>query len=267
MKRPGILASLLFALSLAFAGPVLAAPPANDAYADAAVIGATPFSDTLDTSEATTDAVDAEANAGCGAPATDASVWYSLTAAADGGVVVDVSASDYSAGVIVVTGSPGSFSLLACGPGTVAFGTSAGETYSILVFDDQLDGAGNGGTLQLNVTDLPPPPTLEISVDPVGRFNAQTGSATVHGSVTCADADFVFLDVQLRQTVGRFIITGYGSTELVGCDGSAQAWSVEVFPETGVFRGGRSASVTFAFACGIFECAEAYQERTIMLRR
>ena len=72
----------------------------------------------------------------CGAPATDASVWYTLTGA-DNGVVVDVSSSDYSAGVIVATGSPGSFELETCGPGAVAFFASSGTTYSILAFDDQ----------------------------------------------------------------------------------------------------------------------------------
>jgi len=45
--------------------------------------------------------------------ATDASVWYSITPEATGALLVDLSLSDYTAGAIVVTGSPGSFSLAA----------------------------------------------------------------------------------------------------------------------------------------------------------
>ena len=36
---------------------------------------------------------------------------------------MDANASDYSVGVIVATGSPGSLSLIACGPGGVSFAT------------------------------------------------------------------------------------------------------------------------------------------------
>src|SRR5688500_14132605 len=94
---------LAMALALGAAGisapAALAAPPGNDTFG-----GATPatlgFSEVLDTTEATTDADDAQLNASCGAPATDASVWYSF-AGSDTGVVVDVSQSDYPAGVLV----------------------------------------------------------------------------------------------------------------------------------------------------------------------
>ena len=81
----------------------LAAPPTNDTFA-----GATPatvgFGEVLDTTDATTDSDDAQLNDECGAPATDASVWYAVEGA-DVGVVVDVSQSDYSAGVLVGTGA------------------------------------------------------------------------------------------------------------------------------------------------------------------
>jgi hypothetical protein len=165
MKRVGVFVSLLIAWSLAFAVPVLAAAPSNDTFGGATVIGSLPFTDTLDTTEATTDATDQEANADCGAPATDASVWYTVTASSDDGLAVDVSQSDYSAGVIVVTGSPGSFTFVTCGPGAVEFPTVNGETYSIVAFDDQQDGAGNGGTLVINVDVVPPPPVVALTDD------------------------------------------------------------------------------------------------------
>lgn len=43
---------------------------------------------TLDTTAATTDAVDEEANQSCGAPYTSASVWYTFTPATNGGNLV-----------------------------------------------------------------------------------------------------------------------------------------------------------------------------------
>jgi hypothetical protein len=268
MKRLGVLISIVALWSLAFATPALAAVPGNDAHAGRTVIGSLPFSESLDTTDATTDADDAEVNASCGAPATDASVWYEL-AGTDGGIIVDVSASDYSAGVIVATGSPGTLLTVACGQGAVAFFAASGETYAILAFDDQLDGAGNGGALDIAIDAAPPPPTIDITVDPVGSFNKVTGSATISGTFGCTgDADFAEIDVQLAQNVGRFTISGFGGmfAEAPVCDGSIQPWSVEVFGQNGKFKGGRSVAVTFAFACGTFNCGFDEEQSIVKLR-
>ncbi len=54
------------------------------------------FREVLDTTDATTDAQDDQLHETCGAPATDASVWYVLEGTGTG-VVVDVSSSDYFA--------------------------------------------------------------------------------------------------------------------------------------------------------------------------
>jgi len=268
MKRLVVLISVVALSSLAFAAPVLAVAPSNDTYAGRDVIGGLPFSDSVDTTDATTDADDVEANAGC-APATDASVWFELTATADAQLLVDVSASDYSAGVVVATGSPGSFVQQSCGPGAVGFFASSGETYAILAFDDQLDGAGNGGLLNITIDVAPPPPTVDVTVNPVGQFNKFTGSATISGTFSCSgEAFFTEIDVQLSQAVGRFTITGFGSlfSEAPVCDGTVEPWSVEVFGSNGKFKGGRAASVTFAFACGSFECGFDEEQRIIKLR-
>jgi hypothetical protein len=267
MKRLALPTGLMLLFTFAFAAPVLAAPPSNDTYPGRTTIGSIPFSDTLDTSEATTDADDAEMNADCGAPATDASVWYELAASADQFLAVDVSGSDYSAGVIVATGAPGSFEIVTCGPEGVAFWAIEGESYTILAFDDQLDGSGNGGTLIIDIGEAPPPPEIDVTVDPVGTFDPQTGSATITGTVVCSsDADFAFVEVELRQNVGRFVITGFGGSD-VSCDGTSQPWSVEVFGSNGVFKGGQAVAVTFAVACGVFDCGFDFDEQVIKLRR
>jgi hypothetical protein len=269
MKRLAVLLSLVALSSLTFVAPAAAAAPGNDTYADRIVVGSFPFSDSIDTTEATTDGDDVEANASCGAPVTDASVWYEVTAGTDGYFLVDVSPSDYSAGVIVVTGSPGSFSIETCGAGGTSFYAVSGQTYAILVFDDQYDGAGNGGTLEITIDVLPPPPTVALTVNPTGRFNKVTGSATISGTFRCTGEAFsANVEVQLTQNVGRFTITGYGYVSLDGvtCDGTIQPWAVEVFGSNGKFKGGRTASVAFAYACGGFDCGYDFKEQIVKLR-
>jgi hypothetical protein len=246
--------------------PALAAPPGNDVYSAATVIGGTPFTTTLDTTEATTDADDAEMNTTCGAPAMDASVWFTFTPAADAAYLADASASDFSAGVFVATGAPGTFEVLACGPGGAAWQATAGQTYSILVIDDQQDGGGNGGTMELTLDEAPPPPALDVTVNSTAQFDSKTGSAILSGTIMCgADAEFAFLEAQLTQRVGRLLIRGFGGTD-VTCDGTIRPWTIEVLGDNGLFKGGKSATATFAVACGLAFCSEYSNESTIQLK-
>ena len=251
---------------LGMPAPVMAAPPTNDVYAGRIAVGSIPFTTTQDTSEATTDADDAAMNGDCGAPATDASVWYEVTATSDGALAADVSESDYPAGVLVATGSPGSFQTVACGPGAAGWSTTAGETYAILIIDDQSDGGGNGGTMVLNIDVAPPPPTMDVTVNPRGSFTS-TGAAVISGTVTCTgEAEFAFLEVEVNQLVGRLKINGFSGTD-VTCDGATRPWTIEVPGDNGVFKGGKAASVTLAVGCGIFECGVDFEERVVQLSR
>jgi hypothetical protein len=264
-KRLVVLVGLLLVGSLAAAAPVLAAPPLNDTYPNRQVI-AVGFTDTVNTTEATTDADDMDINTDCGAPATDASVWYELTPSADMGIVVDVSSSNYSAGVLIASGSPGNFTIEACGPGASAWSALSGVPYAILVIDDQDDGSGNGGTLEITVAEAPPPPELSLTVNPRGTFDSHTGGARISGTVTCTgEAEFSFIDVFVRQKVGRLFIDGSGFIEGFTCDGTTQPWSADIFPFNGVFKGGRAITVTFAVACGAFQCGEGFDESIVML--
>ena len=264
MNRFAIPSSAVLLLTLVFATPVLAAPPSNDLYAGSTAIASLPFTATVDTTEATTDAVDEELNAQCGAPATEASVWYSFTATSDTGVVVDVTASDYDAGVIVATGSPGAFEFVTCGPGVVAFPAASGVTYSILVFDF-IPGAGNGGMLSIAVDEVVLP-TIDITVDPTGTFNPQTGSATISGTATCTDASSGQIFVELSQQVGRFTVSGFGFAEVL-CDGTPQSWSAEVIGSNGLFKGGRAVAFVSASACGEEFCGDDFEQVRVQLRR
>jgi len=263
-------AALLVGAGLVLVGgsPAQAAAPDNDTFAGAVAINSLPFSATVDTTQATTDSDDANANVDCGAPATDASVWYSFTATSDTGVLVDVSKSSYSAGVLVVTGTPGAFQIWACGPQTVGFPVNAGETYYLLMIDDQSDGTGNGGQLVINIDTAPPPPRITSTVDSTASFNSKTGSATVHGTFTCTCvADVAEVDVELHQQVGRGEVVGFGFVPIT-CDGSSHPWSVEVFPEIGTkFAGGKGASLSYTVACGVLGCSVDYQEHTVQLSK
>jgi hypothetical protein len=180
--------------------------------------------------------------------------------------VADVSGSSYSAGVLVVTGTPGSFEIVTCGPGAVAFEALAGVTYHLLIIDDQSDGAGNGGTLSLTVQEAPPPPELNVTVDRRGTFDRQTGSATISGTISCAgEVDFTFIDVQLEQPVGRGSVVGFGTID-VACDATVQPWSIEIFPAFGErFAGGRAVTFTFAVSCGPVFCSEYANEQEVRL--
>jgi hypothetical protein len=262
-------ASLVLALVTTFTatGPALAAPPTNDTFT-----GATPvivgFNEQLDTSEATTDADDAQMNPPeCGAPATDASVWYVLQGS-DQGVIVDVSQSSYSAGVLVSSGSLGNFSFVTCGPGAVAFFAASGETYYVLAIDDQLNGDGlNGGNLSISFNEVTPPPMVDITVNRYGRFDSKTGIATISGTYTCTNGDFIDVFVNARQRVGRFFILGSGEFFDFGtCDGTTHTWSADVFPQNGRFGGGKALTVNFAISCGPFECGQGFVEQIVQLR-
>jgi hypothetical protein len=264
IKLLSVVALALSALGVATPA-ALAAPPTNDTFPNAAPVAAG-FSEVLDTTEATTDSDDAQLNASCGAPATDASVWYVLPGT-DQGVVIDVSQSNYPAGVLVGTGTQGNLQTVACGPGTVGFFAVAGTTYYVLAIDDQSDGGGNGGLLNISFNEAPPPPTVDIAVSRFGTMNARTGVATISGTYTCTNGDSIDMFVFARQNVGRFSILGSGSFFDFGtCDGAPHSWSADVFPENGKFAGGKTITVTFALACGPFECADGFVEQTVQLR-
>ena len=239
-----------------------AAAPGNDTFAGALAVPIG-FSDYLDTTEATTDGVDAELNT-CFS-AADASVWYSITGnGAD--VIVDVlltTYNSYSAGVIIATGSPGNFQQIACDT-RVQFFAEVDTTYYVLAVDTQVDGGGNGGLLQINIL---PAPTLELSVDRVGQVKSRDGVATISGTYTCAGPDGVFIQLFLSQVVGRFKIEGSGSFAEVGtCDGSPRIWSITLEYQNGRFSGGNATAVVSAVAPGPTGTVSLTTTATVQLR-
>jgi len=251
-------------IALLLVAPAAAAPPANDTYGGAAAISALPYSATLDTTQATADAADTSANADCGAPAPEASVWYSFTPTAATGVSVDVSGSSYSAGVIVVTGSPGNFQLVNCNEGSLVFSAKAGVTYYLLVFDDT-PGPPNGGTLQISVSEVQLP-EVTVTVNPTGGVTPKAGVITASGTFTCMNTNSAFIFVTVTQSAGRFTISGSTNLDADPCDGQPHPWSANVTGDNGRFAGGKASVDAFMLACITNTCSTDEVIQTIHLR-
>jgi hypothetical protein len=67
----------------------------------------------------------------------------------------------------------------------------------------------------------------------------------------------------VTQVVGRTKIIGWGYAEVDCADGTTQTWSMPVYSDTGIFKGGKAATVNFAYACGAFACGSDYEEATV----
>ncbi|CAN5759318.1 hypothetical protein BH18ACT7_BH18ACT7_25060 [soil metagenome] len=155
--------------------------------------------------------------------------------------------------------------IVACGPLTVLFSATAGETYYVLAIDDQSDGGGNGGQLQISFLDAGPTPSVTLSVNPNGRVDSR-GNALVHGSYTCENGESLelFGDVlQLRLIAVR----AFFDTVITGqCDGTRHTWRAVADPVQGRFTTDKALVTTFGFVCGQFLCADGYAERVVRLR-
>ncbi len=154
IKWIAVLIVTIAGLGLAQAGTALAAGLPNDDFANATIISSLPFSDTVDTTTATTEP--GEPAGGCGlTPAQTA--WYSITPASNIAVQIGTTADTFSSLFFIYlqtgTGFDGLASL-GCPGQSGTFHLFAGKTYYI-----QAGSAfSGGGTLQLDVKQIPPPP-------------------------------------------------------------------------------------------------------------
>lgn len=194
----------LAASVLSASAVAVVAPPSNDAFAAATAVGALPYYQTLDTTGATGEAaIDGEAAALCAIPITAATVWYTFTAPEARAYQVDVTNSSYGAGIVVVTGAPGSLHLVACRAKSVGFDLDAGTAVHILVYST---GAA-GGSLHLAVGFAPPSVDDQVQ-DTITRMTPVqpiTGGADQGAAQTVtADVTGRLLDVYLPLSRASF---------------------------------------------------------------
>lgn len=261
-------AALSFSFFVVVAGQiVLAAPPDNDLRSQAVSVGVG-FNASLDTSEATTDSDDTYLNgvSGCNFPATDASVWYQFVGTGET-VRIEVFQSNYSASILIAD----RYSIFGCGIGGMDFVTLPGETYYMLVLDDQRDGGGNGGVLNMSITLAPPPPdqTVTLAINPFGTIDARTGIATISGNFICNNADSLSAFVEVDQANSPFIAgSAFTDIRIIGyCDGRVHAWSADLYPTGGrKIHAGRVKAIMAASSTGPYGGGSSYAEREIILR-
>jgi hypothetical protein len=232
------------------AGPASAAAPANDESTGAVALG---LGDTVtqDTTQATTNAGDDTLNTNCGAPATNGSVWYKYSPSVKRNVALDVSASNYSAGLMVFQGTPTADSLVTCGPGEVGLHVRAGQTYFIMAFSDTAGVVG--GNLVLSLKNAPKP-RVHVTLAKKG-VAFRGGAAKLHGTYSCTHADsFAELDTHLFQRAGRLKIQGDSGTGVL-CNGRRHKWSTRIVSPIGTYAPGSSIAKVSLISCGLVQCS------------
>jgi hypothetical protein len=266
MRRGLLLATIL---SLLLAAPV-AASAVNDTPATAIEVFLPTTTVTQDTTLADeTDPAETALNEFCGAPVVEHGVWFEITPVDDVLVSLDVTDSDYLAGIMLFGATPTPEGLINCGPDRIAEALEGGTTYTFMVFGDG-GSPETAGEMILHVNVAAPPPDLEFAIDRTGTVD-RNGVVRLTGTISCtADGEpTIFVDIfgDITQRVGRLLIRGsFGTSTEVTCDGSTASWEAFAAGDNGIFAGGKAATIAFAFGCADF-CSEEFAEATVSLRR
>jgi len=148
----------MLGMAVLLVAPRVNTQPSNDSCSTPTVIGSLPYTNSEDTSAATTDGSDPLR--GCIPTTQDlASVWYSFTAAASGTIQIATTGSDYHTDVSVWTGSCGTLTEVYCdglGPAVRSMDVTAGTAYLIEVTAYYYKHV-NGGLLDIVISVVPPP--------------------------------------------------------------------------------------------------------------
>ncbi|HKV05580.1 MAG TPA: hypothetical protein VJO53_10795, partial [Candidatus Acidoferrales bacterium] len=204
--------------TLTFSLDFASAPPANDNFVNAIDGSVTPFSNTVNTIEATTEVNDptpsCASGPGLAASGRDNTVWYKFTAPSAGTVTADTLTSPYETILSAWTGTSGSLVAVAGGcnvsagsgvaQSQVSFPVTSGTQYFFMVSAFLGDGGTTNFHITLNTT-AGPAATLAVT----GFPNPATAGAAANFTVTAKDA--------LNNTA-----TGYtGTVHFTSSDGTA----------------------------------------------
>lgn len=241
--------AVLCILSVAIVGnasAASAAPPSNDDISGATVFAGLPFTDSVDTTEATYAANDG----GCGL----ATVWYEFTPTEGGAVEFHTVGSSYDTTLALYTGDPAAPTLLQCNDDSI-YGlqsqiiaeVTAGETYYISAGtccgSAEPGTVGPGGNLVFTAQ-VPPPPVTEVALS-IDRRAAVTrqGIVTVSGTVTCDQPASGYVYVSVEQVFNRMIARGDSSTA-VECSPTPTDWTAQVSSYTNLIFGPGRATIS-----------------------
>jgi hypothetical protein len=182
----------LFALSLvslaavaALPAAAVAAAPSNDDFDAATVVATVPFSDSIDTREATTASDDP------GRCFINNSVWYRFTPDHDMTVRITVAGSSYDAIIGLFTGARGSLQDLDCGRQLVPE-LHAGVTYYLMVNGCCYLGGPDGGDLKLSIKEALPPANDDWDTATTVTSVPFQVTETTLLATTSADDDFFY---------------------------------------------------------------------------
>ncbi len=179
MRRSVVLITAML-LVLTSAVPALAVP-VNDDLGTASAVDALPFSDSVDTSDATIEAGEpVDGDESC--PPRSSTVWYEVTLGTSQQVAIDTSGSDYDTTLAVYTGSDyGDLSLVGCNDDTflglqaaLTLDAEAGVTYLV-----QVGAFGDGPAGLLEVSFDEPGKTTGKPVILKNRFRGSSADAII----------------------------------------------------------------------------------------
>jgi len=206
--------------------PAQAAAPSNDAWENAIDV-TLPFSTTVDTTEATKDAVN---------PGTSSahSVWYHIKLHHDGPLLVSTQGSNYELVLRLyhaknATDTPDLWTRVGVDtgwglryPAGMVRQVKAGENYYVMISNHSDD---NGGLAHLVVRR---PAKITYSLAKYGVLDRVDGSAVLHGTLQSTHPVKVGLLVTLRQLVGSMVVQGSGSNYNQKASKTAVTWKLRV---------------------------------------
>jgi hypothetical protein len=187
MRRTTVIRLLVTILTiptlLALGAPTaMASPPPNDDFDQATVVSALPFTNELDTTEASS-ALDDPTD--CFGVSGEKSVWYVYTPSHDLKVQVDTYGSEYETYITAYTGVRGSLSFVppcsASSGGLLYSRLFVSLTEGVTYYIEISGGAPAGGQFRFNVHDISQPAVNDdiTNAVPVGTFPFTDGSNTI----------------------------------------------------------------------------------------
>jgi hypothetical protein len=246
------------------ASPTPIRPVDGDRLASPIVLTAVPASVTLDTTHATSEPFDPDCSG------TGPTVWFTFRPTESVTLAANTFGSNYDTTLYLATrNQSGTIELLACNDdagddvqSAIRFDAQAGTNYYFMV---GAFSAGPGGQLVFNLDHATPLPQLSISVLADGTFDAD-GRATLYGTATCSSrVDNLYIDVSLRQLVGRQVFRGWGEAYLERCGTRERSWSVVVSSYDGTFGDEPATATVYASICDDFECRSVQLEVNVTL--